>query len=118
MSDRTTDRSASRSAESRAADCARGAIQALRKAVDEPAAALTQDVDVAERQIAELRNCLILQLREAPAGPESAQTRRLLNEANVALSLVVGVEYPSGGIQRKLLESAQEVLGRAFPAAR
>lgn len=36
----------------------------------------------------------------------------VLERLNVALSLVVGVEYPAAGIQRSSLEQAHETLGQ------
>ena len=94
-------------------NCARRAIDALDRAIPEPAAQLKQDVDVAEQAIAALRDCLIHDLRQAPNGSDAPRRRQALDQANIALSLVVGVEYPSGGIQRKQLEQARDVLCRA-----
>jgi hypothetical protein len=93
--------------------CARRAIEAIDRAIPEPASELKQDVDVAERAIAELRDCLIRHLRRVPDGADSERRRRILDQVNVALSLVIGVEYPSGGIQRQQLEQARDVLRRA-----
>jgi hypothetical protein len=93
--------------------CARRAIEAIDRAIPEPTAELKQDVDVAERAIAELRDCLIHALRRAPDGPDAQRRRQLLDRVNVALSLVAGVEYPSAGIQRKQLEQARDVLRQA-----
>jgi hypothetical protein len=75
-----------------------------------------QEVDEIERTIVRLRDALIARLRqEQAAGADTARTRRALDPVNTALSLVVGVEYPAGGIHRKLLEQAATVLG-AVPA--
>jgi hypothetical protein len=77
---------------------------------------LGQEVDEIERTIVRLRDALITRLRqEQAAGADAARTRRALDPVNTALSLVVGVEYPAGGIHRKLLEQAATVLG-AVPA--
>ena len=86
------------------------AIEALERAQGLPPAELTAQVDVAERAIARLRNRLIVELREATADGDAHQRRQALDAANVALSLVAGVEYPAAGIQRKLLEQARDVL--------
>lgn len=72
---------------------------------------LGQEVDEIERIVARLRDALIERLRrEDAAGADTARTRRALDPVNAALSLVVGVEYPAGGIHRKLLEQAGAVL--------
>jgi hypothetical protein len=70
-----------------------------------------QDVDEIERTIVRLRDGLIARLRqEQAAGGDTARPRRALDPVNAALSLVVGVEYPAGGIQRKLLAQAGTAL--------
>ncbi|MGN6699356.1 MAG: hypothetical protein ACTHMR_14470 [Thermomicrobiales bacterium] len=72
---------------------------------------LGQEVDEIERTIVRLRDALIARLRqEQVSGADTARTRRALDPVNTALSLVVGVEYPAGGIQRKLLEQAGTAL--------
>ena len=72
---------------------------------------LGQEVDEIERTIVYLRDALIARLRqEQVSGADTARTRRALDPVNTALSLVVGVEYPAGGIQRKLLEQAGTAL--------
>jgi hypothetical protein len=91
------------------------ANEALERALGLPPAELTAEVDVAERAIARLRNRLIAELRAAPSadGVSSGRRREALDAANVALSLVAGVEYPTAGIQRTLLEQASKVLHSA-----
>jgi hypothetical protein len=86
------------------------AIATLERALDLPAAELTAEVDLAERSIARFRNRLIAELRAAPTGDAARRLRGALDAANVALSLVAGVEYPAAGIQRTLLEQAVTVL--------
>jgi hypothetical protein len=90
------------------------AIEILERALRQPPAELTAEVDVAERAIARLRNRLIADLRAGSANGDAHQRRQALDAANVALSLVAGVEYPAAGIQRTLLEQAVKVL-RAAP---
>lgn len=99
-------------------DDARTAVETLERALDLPPAELTAEVDVAERAIARLRNRLIAELRAAPAGDDTARRRQALDAANVALSLVAGVEYPAAGLQRKLLEQARDVLTGAAVVGR
>jgi hypothetical protein len=89
------------------------AIEALEHALGLPPAELTAEVDVAERAIARLRNRLIAQLRAAPSEDDTRGLRQALDAANVALSLVAGVEYPAAGMQRKLLDQALTVLRSA-----
>jgi hypothetical protein len=86
------------------------AIAALERALGQPPTELTTQVDVAERSIARLRNRLIADQRANPAGEDAGHRRPALDAANVALSLVAGVEYPAAGIQRTLLEQALKVL--------
>ncbi len=66
-------------------------------------------MDVAEKAINRMRDRLIDDARKAP--PEhQAVLRAALHQTNVALSLIVGVEYPATGSQRKPLEMARDVL--------
>ena len=97
------------------AECAERAVQMLERALGEPADTLKADVDRAERAIAELRDCLILELRQGGHAAAALQPRGLLDRANVAISLVAGAEYPSGGLSKDLLEQARDVLLDAFP---
>jgi len=69
-----------------------------------------QEVDVAERAIAQLRDVLIGKLRGMQDSPEKNQTRAVLTRVNVALSLVVALEYPATGIQQGPLQSAYDYL--------
>src|SRR5690348_15011135 len=110
MSVRPSDTAASDPVNSTLTACLQTALDAIDRAIGEPPAELKQDVDVAERAIADLRDCLIRELRQASPDTDTRRRRDMLDQANVALSLVVGVEYPSGGIQRKVLEQARDVL--------
>jgi hypothetical protein len=69
-----------------------------------------QEVDVAERAIAQLRDVLIGKLRSMQESPEKNQTRTVLERVNVALSLVVALEYPATGIQQGPLQHAYDYL--------
>ncbi|MBV9328260.1 MAG: hypothetical protein JO352_31480 [Chloroflexi bacterium] len=82
------------------------ALHLLDDAIQKPPAELKAEVDVAEQRIARLRDVLIDDLR-AGSTPD---TRAALDQVNVALTLVVGLEYPMGGLQRKMLEDARAVL--------
>jgi hypothetical protein len=92
------------------------ALAMLERALGEAPAPLTADVDVAERLVVELRDDLIERLRREPGNPLAPAWRAALQRTNAALSLVVGVEYPSGGVHRKLIEQARDTL-RALIAA-
>jgi hypothetical protein len=52
---------------------------------------------------------LIDRLRQVPADP----VRSGLDRVNVALSLVVGLEYPMGGLDRNMLKQARSALEAA-----
>jgi hypothetical protein len=69
-----------------------------------------QEVGMAERAIVQLRDSLIEQLRQEKTSAEVSRLRALLERVNVAVSLVVGVEYPAVGIQQQPLEMARDVL--------
>ena len=88
----------------------REAVAMLERALQEPPGALSEDVDVAERVVARMRDRLIEVLREGPQAADAARQRAALDRVNAALSLIVGVEYPAAGIQRKVLEQARDAL--------
>ena len=69
-----------------------------------------REIDVAERAIVRLRDGLIKELRQNPAGDRAERMRSALNQVNVAISLVAGIEYPGAGPQGHLLEQARIVL--------
>jgi len=92
------------------ADRCREAIELLDKARQEQPRHLSEDVDAAERAIVGLRDDLIDRLRTGGASTDSALWRGALDATNAALSLVVGVEYPAAGIQRRQLEQARDAL--------
>lgn len=60
-----------------------------------------QIVDFGECAIVRLRDCLIDLLRQADEPTEQGRLRAALDQANIALSLITGVEYPGAGIQEK-----------------
>lgn len=77
--------------------------------LDKPSAELMADVDVVERAIVAARDALIDRLRHAPGNP----IRSRLDRVNVALSFVVGLEYPMGGLDREMLMQAHLLLESA-----
>jgi hypothetical protein len=92
-------------------DQCREALHLVEDALKKPPAELKAEVDVAERTIAGLRDALIGDVRAAPR----AELRVALDNVNTALSAVVGIEYPVGGLQRELLEQARTALQAALP---
>lgn len=105
-------------------DLARDAIRLLEDAINKPPAELKAEVDVAERAIAALRDALIERLRSLalPLGEASSRgegsdsLHTALDRVNAALSLVVAVEYPSGGVQRDMLDQARQELQATLDA--
>jgi hypothetical protein len=81
-------------------------VDELQDALNRPPAELSDEVDRVEQQLARVRDVLIQRRHEAGALTDPAALHRV----NGVLSLVVGVEYPSAGIQRKLLEQARDAL--------
>jgi len=69
---------------------------------------LLEEIDRLERELVVVRDDLILHCRQenVVAGPLQAQ----LEQVNVALSLVIAVEYPVTSIQRSALKQSHEVL--------
>lgn len=69
-----------------------------------------QQVDMAERAIVQLRDVLIAKLRDERDEANHDRTRAVLQRVNVALSLVVALEYPATGIQQGPLQHAYDHL--------
>jgi hypothetical protein len=90
-------------------DLARRAVALLEDALSKPPEALRAEVDEVERAVVALRDHLIARLRQTPQTPDPA-LRHALDQVNVALSLVVGLEYPVGGMQRDLIDQARATL--------
>ena len=90
----------------------REAIDLLDDALAKPATELKTEVDDAERVVAALRDELIDRLRAAP----DAEVRKRLDQVNVVVSLVVGLEYPVGAIERPKLRQASDVLKQTLAA--
>ena len=90
-------------------DLARRAVALLEDALSKPPETLRAEVDEVERAVVAVRDHLIQRLRQTPRTPDPA-LRRALDQVNVALSLVVGIEYPVGSVQRDLIEQARATL--------
>lgn len=76
-----------------------------------PPEKLGSEVDSAQVTMVHLRDYLIDRLREATE-TDREDIRQVLNKTNIALSLIVGVEYPATGIKRNLIDEAEKVLGQ------
>ncbi len=87
-------------------DLRQDAIQMMDDALKKPPTELKAEVDAVERKVAALRDQLIDRFRAAP----DEATRHELDGVNAALSLIVGLEYPVGGIQREMLKLARSAL--------
>ncbi len=88
----------------------REASAALERAHDAPPLRFGQEVDLAARAVVRLRDEMIRRLRQDPQAPEAAGWRAALNDLNCALSLIVGVAYPTSGIRREPAEQALAIL--------
>jgi uncharacterized protein YPO0396 len=71
---------------------------------------IEKEIDEIERELVRLRDELIVRSRQAEADATGAQARTKLDHVNVALSLVVAVEYPVTSIQRSALQQANQIL--------
>jgi hypothetical protein len=91
------------------------AVETIEAVLHKPPREPRQIVDFGERPIVRLRDCLIEHYRQAEDSPEKANLRYALEQANIALSLITGVEYPEAGIQEKPLQEARDILKGLFP---
>ncbi len=88
-------------------DECRTAIEGLERAQQAPPLLLLREADLALRATVRLRDALIEHLRRGNASPNA---RAALDRVNVALSLIVALEYPTGGIQREAARQAHDAL--------
>ncbi len=70
-----------------------------------------EETAVLEQDVVRLRDTLIDLLRQ-DVGKERKSLQSALEQVNTAISLVAGVEYPSRGPHRQLLEQARNTLRR------
>lgn len=87
----------------------RAAIAALERAHTAPPIQFTQETDFAMRSIVAVRDMLIARLHSGDTAKHAA-----LDQVNMALSIVVGLEYPAAGIARENTEHARGVLEQAL----
>lgn len=88
----------------------REALAALDRAVGPSPGEFKKQVDEAERATVRVRDELIGQLRGEPTRDQGRRWQRALERANVAVSLLVGLEYPAAGGQLQVLKDARYVL--------
>jgi len=86
------------------------AVEALEQACAMKPAETKHEVDVAEVALLQLRDALIVQHRASQATQAAQRWRPTLDQVNAVLSLVVGLEYPAGGIQAKTIANALTAL--------
>ena len=83
-------------------------VDKLDRSVNLHARDIEREMDQVQRDTARLRDDLIECRRSGAAGASVADAA--LEAVNIALSLIVSVEYPVTSIQRKALERARDVL--------
>lgn len=97
------------------AQLGREAVRSIEQGLDLPPLQLGEEVDVAERIVSRMRDRLIDALRRDTERPDAPRLRHALERVNVAISLLVGIEYPAAGIQLRPLEQARDVLTSLIP---
>ncbi len=86
------------------------AVQSVENILNTPPGQRNQVIDESERAIVRLRDALIEQFRQELEGSEKETLQAALNQVNVAVSLIAGVEYPGSGAQEKPIRQSLEVL--------
>jgi len=79
----------------------------LDRSAERPPREIEKAMDEIGSELARLRDDLIVQCR---THSDSGLAQRRLEYVNVALSLVVAVEYPATSVQRSALKQARETL--------
>ncbi len=92
-----------------AAQC-RDAIAILEQALVAPPLQLTKDAGAAARIVVKMRDRIIEWQRQDGSGADADKRKEALNRLNTALTLIVGVQYPSTGVRRKPIEQARDLL--------
>ena len=86
------------------------AIDRLKEAYDLPPARLTYQVDLAEKAVVQLRDILIERFRDIQKPSEGKEFGKILEQVNLALSFITGIEYPAAGIRRSGIEETKKIL--------
>ncbi len=99
----------------------------MRRAIEEAAAALERalhgdwqqimrESEIAERIVVKQRDLLIAALRQGKGAPpdftpaDQFMWQAALYRMNAALSLITGIEYPSSGVRRSVIQQAHDML--------
>ncbi len=90
-------------------DGCRAAIEGLERAQEAPPLMVLREADLVQRAVVDMRDVLIERLRQDDTAA-AARWRAALDRINLALSLIVGLEYPMGGIPRESAKQARAVL--------
>ncbi len=92
------------------ADDCRLALDMIEQMLPLPPLQVIAEADKLEQTVAHMRDTLIDDLRRNPSGPDAALRRDALDSVNAALSLVLAVEFPGAGLDRKPLELVRHLL--------
>jgi hypothetical protein len=92
-------------------DLVEEALRSLEHALDQFPKEVPHRLQDTETRLVALRDELIQRNRRKPEGHDP-ELRSALQDTNVCLSLVLGTEFPQGGIHRKSLDMAKECLLR------
>jgi hypothetical protein len=99
----------------------REATRALERALQAPTLEVQLEASSAEKMIVHARNDLIDSLRKDPGAPECHAWKALLEQLNAALSLIIGIEYPSNFVRREKITQAktylEEILAEGFSSS-
>jgi hypothetical protein len=85
------------------------AVARLERLLEQKPALRLDEIDKAERLAVRLRDCLIERMRAGDVATRS-RTHPALKRTNMAVSRIVGVEYPAAGVQEKPLQEARGAL--------
>jgi hypothetical protein len=85
----------------------RSAVEALGQAVNAPPLEVQRFGCEAEKRVVRMRDELIGRLRSEPEG---LQAKKLLEQVNGVLSLIVGIEYPSNFVRREMIQQTHDAL--------
>lgn len=89
------------------------AIGILRQTPNLPSPQVVTLAGHAERKAVKVRDSLIVNLRQQPAGPDAAEMRRSLRQVNLALTCLSRLVYPAA-LQREHIDEAIQELDKIF----
>jgi hypothetical protein len=82
------------------------ATGALERALHAPPLQIIREGEAAQRGAVLVRDELIRRLRQDP----ESSWKPALEQVNMAISLITGIEYPSNWVRREVIEQARNVL--------